>query len=93
MRAASDGVVVQAGWYGSYGNWVMLDHGSGIRTGYAHNTALNVRVGDRVAAGQTIAAAGTTGASSGCHVHLEVRQGGTAVDPRSFLRTKGVVLG
>lgn len=93
VRAASDGVVVQAGWYGTYGNWVMLDHGGGLRTGYAHNASLTVRVGDRVSGGQVIAVAGTTGASSGCHVHLEVRQNAAAVDPRTFMQARGVSLG
>ena len=93
VRAASDGVVVQAGWYGTYGNWVMLDHGNGVRTGYAHNSVLQAQVGDRVRVGQVIAQAGTTGASSGCHVHLEVRQGANPVDPQQFMRARGAPLG
>ena len=93
VRAASDGVVVQAGWYGTYGNWVMVSHGGGVKTGYAHNAAVTVQVGDRVTAGQVIAIAGTTGASSGCHVHLEVRRDATAVDPQSFMRARGAALG
>lgn len=93
VRAASGGTVVQAGWYGSYGNWVLIDHGNGVTTGYAHNSRLLVRVGTRVTTGQVIAAAGTTGASSGCHVHLEVRAGAAALEPVGFLRQRGVRLG
>lgn len=93
VRAANGGTVVQAGWYGSYGNWVMIDHGNGVRTGYAHAESVSVRVGQRVEAGQPVALAGTTGASSGCHVHFEVRAGGVAVDPAAFFRRLGLVLG
>lgn len=93
VRATSAGVVQQSGWFGTYGNWVLLDHGGGITTGYAHNATLLVSVGQTVRTGQVIAYAGTTGASTGCHVHLEVRQRTTAVDPRAFLSRRGVTLG
>lgn len=93
VRAASAGVVVQAGWFGSYGNWVLIDHGGGVMTGYAHNSVLRVQVGQQVETGQVVALAGTTGASSGCHVHLEVRAGSAAVEPVGFLTQRGVQLG
>ena len=91
--AANSGTVVQAGWYGSYGNWVTIDHGNGVVTGYAHAQSLAVRVGQRVDAGQLVARAGTTGASSGCHVHFEVRTSGVAVDPATFYQQLGLDLG
>lgn len=93
VRAASDGVVVQAGWFGTYGNWILIDHGNGVTTGYAHNGSLSAQVGDQVRSGQVIALAGTTGASSGCHVHLEVRSDQNALDPVEFMRQRGVSLG
>jgi len=93
VRAASAGVVVQAGWFGTYGNWVLIDHGGGVMTGYAHNSVLRVQVGQQIDTGQVVALAGTTGASSGCHVHLEVRAGSAAVEPVGFLQQRGVQLG
>lgn len=93
VRAATTGTVVQAGWFGTYGNWVLIDHGGGITTGYAHNSALKVQVGERVSTGQVIALAGTTGASTGCHVHLEARTDSVPVDPVTFLARRGVRLG
>lgn len=93
VRASAAGTVRQAGWFGTYGNWVLIDHGNGVTTGYAHNSLLKVVPGQRVQAGQVISRAGTTGASSGCHVHLEVRSGTTAVDPLVAMRQRGVRLG
>lgn len=93
VRAAAAGRVVQAGWSGSYGYWVLLDNGGGIRTGYAHSGRLLVTAGQRVASGAAIAEVGTTGASTGCHVHFETRLRDKAVDPVAFLRARGVRLG
>lgn len=93
IRAAAGGTVVQSGYYGTYGNWVLIDHGNGVQTGYAHASALLVKPGQQVAAGQLIAAVGTTGASSGCHLHLETHVNGGAVDPVAFLAQRGVTLG
>jgi murein DD-endopeptidase MepM/ murein hydrolase activator NlpD len=93
IRAAAGGTVVQAGYYGTYGNWVLIDHGNGVQTGYAHASALLVRTGQRVDSGQLIATVGTTGASSGCHLHLETHINGGAVDPVAFLAQRGVTLG
>jgi murein DD-endopeptidase MepM/ murein hydrolase activator NlpD len=93
--AASGGRVIYAGWNGTYGNFVMIDHGNGITTGYAHILDGGIRVGygQRVGTGQTIALVGSTGASTGCHLHFEVRINGTAVDPVPFMRERGVTLG
>ena len=93
--AATGGVVVAAGPNGTYGNWVLIDHGSGVSTGYAHirDGGILVTVGQQVAAGDLIAAVGSTGASTGCHLHFEVRIGGTAVDAVPFMASRGVRLG
>ena len=95
IYAAAAGTVSYSGAYGSYGNWILLDHGGGIQTGYAHiqDGGLLVSSGQRVAAGQLIARQGTTGASTGCHLHFEVRQGGVATDPVPFMRARGVGVG
>ncbi len=84
IRAADDGVVIEAGWMGGYGKCVMIDHGKGIATLYGHTSAFYVRPGQGVKKGQVIAAIGTTGNSTGPHLHLEVRQNGTPVDPMSW---------
>lgn len=93
VAAASAGTVAYAGWLGSYGNWVLIDHGNGVQTGYAHNSSLLVSPGQSVAAGTTIAQVGTTGASTGCHVHYEVRVDAARIDPVPFMRDRGVSLG
>ena len=95
IYAAHAGTVIYAGGFGSYGNWVLIDNGDGIQTGYAHIVDGGIRVssGQRVGAGQVIAYVGSTGASTGCHLHFEVRRNGTAVDPVPFMRGVGVSLG
>jgi murein DD-endopeptidase MepM/ murein hydrolase activator NlpD len=95
IRAAHKGTVVYAGWYGTYGNFVLIDNGNGIQTGYAHivNGGIKVDVGEYVQAGEKIASVGTTGASTGCHLHFEVRKNGTAVNAVPFMRSKGITLG
>lgn len=85
IQASAAGTVVFAGRNGGYGNMVMLEHADGRRTLYAHAEALFVKVGDRVSASQTIAAVGSTGHSTGPHVHFEVRVGDQAVNPFSAL--------
>lgn len=85
IRAAADGKVIKAGWNNSYGNMVMIDHGSGIVTVYAHNSKLNVSTGQTVTRGQQIAAAGSTGQSTGPHCHFEVRLNGEYQNPRNYL--------
>ena len=85
VHASAAGRVINAGWLGGYGNLVVVDHGGGLSTAYAHNTSFAVAVGDTVAAGQVIAYSGSTGDSSGPHVHFEVRVNGSAVDPLGYL--------
>ena len=91
--AATGGKIVDAGYQGSYGNWVLIDHGNGVETGYAHNSKLLVDAGQTVVAGEIIAVVGTTGASSGCHVHFETRIDGTRIDAEPFMMEKGISLG
>jgi murein DD-endopeptidase MepM/ murein hydrolase activator NlpD len=95
IRAANSGTVVASTWLGTYGNWILIDHGNGVQTGYAHiqNGGRLVGVGAQVSAGQTIALMGTTGASSGCHLHFEVRQNGARINPVPFMAARGVGLG
>lgn len=85
IQSAAAGTVVFAGRNKGYGNMVLLEHADGRRTLYAHAEALFVQVGDRVAAGETIAAVGSTGHSTGPHVHFEIRVGDQAVNPLSAL--------
>lgn len=85
VRAAASGTVIYAGWMGGYGNLVVIDHGGGLSTAYAHNSAFASSVGQSVAKGQVVAYSGSTGNSSGPHVHFEVRVNGTAVDPLGYL--------
>ncbi|QJA00767.1 M23 family metallopeptidase [Leifsonia sp. PS1209] len=93
--AASAGTVVAAGPNGSYGNFVMIDHGGGVDTAYGHivDGGIGVTVGETVQAGQPIALVGSTGASTGCHLHFEVRVNGLQIDPMPFMAARGVVLG
>jgi murein DD-endopeptidase MepM/ murein hydrolase activator NlpD len=83
--AAAAGTVIHAGWLGGYGNLVVVDHGNGLATAYAHNSGYAASVGQSVDQGETIAYSGNTGNSSGPHVHFEVRVNGTAVDPLGYL--------
>jgi murein DD-endopeptidase MepM/ murein hydrolase activator NlpD len=83
--AAAAGTVIWSGWRGGYGNCVVIDHGNGLATLYAHASALLVGVGQGVAQGETVALVGSTGNSSGPHLHFEVRVNGAAVDPLLYL--------
>jgi murein DD-endopeptidase MepM/ murein hydrolase activator NlpD len=85
IRAADSGTVIMAGWYGGYGNAVIIDHGKGITTLYGHTSQLFVSEGQTVQRGQAVAAVGSTGLSTGPHLHFEVRSYGTPVDPANFL--------
>jgi len=89
VLSVADGVVKFSGANGAYGNVVDIDHGNGYVTRYAHNSRLTVRVGDLVRAGQEVAKAGSTGRSTGAHVHFEVWENGVAVNPRKFLGSGG----
>ena len=85
--AADGGTVIESGWspYG-YGINVVIDHGNGIRTRYAHFSGAAVGLGQRVARGQVVGYEGTTGNSTGCHLHFEVIANGTHTDPLRWLR-------
>jgi len=83
--AADYGVVTFSGWSGGFGITVIIDHGDGVHTLYAHNSRNLVAVGDRVSRGQVIALIGSTGVSTGPHLHFEVRVGGRPVNPGPFL--------
>src|SRR5690606_37374586 len=84
----SVGTVIYAGWNGGYGNFVKIDHGGGITSSYGHivNGGILVHTGQQVGPGRPIARVGTTGSSSGCHLHFEIRTNGNAVNPVYFLR-------
>ena len=83
--AAAAGTVIHAGWLGGYGNLVVVDHGNGLATAYAHASAILVGVGQQVSQGETLSLVGSTGNSSGPHLHFEVRVNGAAVDPLFYL--------
>lgn len=85
ILAAHNGTVLVSGWNDSYGNQVLLDNGAGLSTRYAHMTATAVTAGETVTAGQVIGYVGSTGDSTGNHLHFEVMQGGVRVDPLSLV--------
>lgn len=85
VRATGSGKVVSAGYSGGYGNMVEIDHGQGITTRFGHLSGILVSVGDQVEAGDVIGRAGSTGRSTGPHIHYEVRRNGDAIDPMRFL--------
>ena len=85
IKAAAGGVVIAAEYHSAYGNMVDLDHGNGLVTRYAHSSKLLVQRGDLVKRGQVIAEVGTTGRSTGPHLHFEVLVGGVPQDPTKFL--------
>ncbi len=92
IRATAGGMVTTAGWNGGYGNMVEIDHGNGLTTRYAHMSAVAVSEGQSVSAGAVVGKLGSTGRSTGPHLHYEVRIDGDAVDPLRFLRA-GAKLG
>jgi murein DD-endopeptidase MepM/ murein hydrolase activator NlpD len=92
VRATATGTVAAAGWNGGYGRMVEIDHGNGISTRYGHLSEIDVKVGQSVRIGQTIGRVGSTGRSTGPHLHYETRIDGDAVDPQKFLRA-GLRLG
>lgn len=86
IKAARPGKVILAGTWGGYGRTVVIDHGGGLSTLYAHMSSLRVSKGDTVNAGEVVGKAGSTGLATGAHLHFEVRVGGDPVDPAAYLR-------
>jgi murein DD-endopeptidase MepM/ murein hydrolase activator NlpD len=87
VNSPAEAVVVYAGWKGDYGKMIELDHGNGYTTRFGHLSLIEVEVGDRVMKGQIIGAVGSTGRSTGPHLHYEVRFQGKAIDPIGYLGT------
>jgi len=85
VHAAADGVVVSAATLGGYGNCTIIDHGGGLATLYGHQSSMSVSAGERVTAGQVIGRVGSTGASTGPHLHFEVRRNGEPINPVPYL--------
>ena len=85
IRATAAGTVTAAGWTGGYGKMVEVDHGNGLATRYGHLSQIDVNVGDKIRVGQVVGRLGSTGRSTGPHVHYETRIDGEAVDPQKFL--------
>ena len=83
--APASGTVISSGWYGGYGNYILIDHGGGMATGYGHLSQMFVSAGQQIQKGQAIGAVGSTGASTGPHLHFEVRINGKPVDPAAYL--------
>lgn len=84
--ATADGIVQRCDWYGGYGNAVVIDHGYGLTTLFGHLSRVNVEQGQTVKAGELIGFLGSTGRSTGPHVHYEIRRNGTPIDVTAFLR-------
>jgi murein DD-endopeptidase MepM/ murein hydrolase activator NlpD len=85
VHAMADGEVIIAKYSSAYGNYIVIDHGSGISTLYAHNSKLLVHVGQKIEGGEIISKSGNTGYSTGPHLHFEVRKNGTPIDPAPYL--------
>jgi murein DD-endopeptidase MepM/ murein hydrolase activator NlpD len=85
IHAAADGVVVRAGWWAGYGKVVVVDHGNGLETRYGHMSRFHVKEGDVIRQGQIVGGMGSTGRSTGTHLHFEIRLDGRPLDPQPFL--------
>jgi murein DD-endopeptidase MepM/ murein hydrolase activator NlpD len=85
VMAPGNGTVLKAGWTGGYGNMLEIDHGNGVTTRYGHLSKIEVQVGEAIVRGQEVALVGSTGRSTGPHLHFEVRVNNTSVNPRRFL--------
>ena len=85
VKAAASGTVTFSGWKGSYGNMIVISHGNGVQTYYGHCNKLYATVGQTISQGETIAAVGSTGNSTGPHLHLEIRVNGVAYNPQNYL--------
>ena len=86
MVVDGDGIIALAAWNGGYGNCIIIDHGNGLTTLYGHQSAYAVDEGETVTEGQTIGYVGSTGYSTGPHLHFEVRVFGETTDPLPYLR-------
>jgi murein DD-endopeptidase MepM/ murein hydrolase activator NlpD len=93
IHATAAGTVVSAGWSGGYGRMVEIDHGNGLSTRYGHLSQIDVKVGDEIRIGQVIGRMGSTGRSTGPHLHYETRIDGDAVDPQKFLQAGAKLAG
>ena len=83
--APANGIVIKAGWTGGYGNMIEVYHGNGLTTRYGHLSKVEVTVGDTISRGQLIGYVGSTGRSTGPHLHYELRLGEKSINPRHFL--------
>lgn len=90
IKATAGGVVVHSGWQQGYGRLVVIDHGFGYKTKYAHNSVLKVKVGQRVKRGTVIALSGNSGDSTGPHCHYEILVGNKTVDPLKFMKSNKI---
>ena len=86
IYAAASGTVLFSGWKGTYGKLIVINHGNGIQTYYAHCSELLVSKGDTVTVGQQIAKVGSTGRSTGPHLHFEIRLNGSALNSQNYVR-------
>jgi murein DD-endopeptidase MepM/ murein hydrolase activator NlpD len=91
VHASADGIVLHAGWNGGYGRCVIIDHGNNYQTWYAHLSRMDVIEGEEIRKGEVLGAVGTTGRSTGAHLHYEVRIGSSPVNPYRFLATASTV--
>jgi murein DD-endopeptidase MepM/ murein hydrolase activator NlpD len=85
VAATANGIITEADWAGGYGNMIEIDHGNGLKTRYGHLSRIGVRVGDTVQRGQIIGLVGSTGRSTGAHLHYELRLNDHPINPRRFL--------
>jgi len=92
VQATAAGVVTEAGWKGGYGQMVEVDHGNGLRSRYGHLSRIDVTPGDTLTRGQAIALIGSTGRSTGPHLHYELRLGERPINPRRFLPPEPIEL-
>jgi murein DD-endopeptidase MepM/ murein hydrolase activator NlpD len=92
-HATAAGTVTSAGWSGGYGQMVEIDHGNGLATRYGHLSEIDVRVGQSIRSGQVVGRIGSTGRSTGPHLHYETRVDGEAVDPQKFLKAGATLFG
>ncbi len=88
VKCTANGKVIWAGWYGGYGNCIRIEHGNHLETLYGHLSKIGVKVGQKVSVGDVIGAVGSTGHSTGAHLHYEVRKDGKPINPINFLTLK-----